>query len=109
MHIMMTDSLADRAFRFNWTAQPSTPPSFAIVGDSSNRTGYAWWNGATELASWELFGSSGSDAVSLVNATRTDFETPIVYDSWDQYSSYKVVALDSQGQVLGTSDDISPL
>ncbi|KAI4525730.1 hypothetical protein K525DRAFT_190844 [Schizophyllum commune Loenen D] len=109
IHFGIGDVEAYRAYRFNWTAQPSTPPSFAIVGDSSNRTGYAWWNGATELASWELFGSSGSDAVSLVNTSRTDFETPIVYDSWDEYSSYKVVALNSQGQVLGTSDDISPL
>ena len=109
MYRAFADLSKDRAYRFNWTAQPSTPPSFAIVGDSSNRTGYAWWNGATELAAWELFGSSGSDAVSLANTSRTDFETPIVYDSWDQYSSYKVLALNSQGQVLGTSDDISPL
>ncbi|KAL1742189.1 ASST-domain-containing protein [Schizophyllum fasciatum] len=109
VHFGVGNVQAYRAYRFNWTGLPSASPSFSVVGDSSNRTGYAWWNGATELASWELFGSSGADAVSLVNTSRTDFETPIAFDSWGNYTSYKVVALDSEGQVLGRSEDVSPV
>ncbi|TRM57804.1 ASST-domain-containing protein [Schizophyllum amplum] len=104
MHFGVGDVEAYRAFRFEWVGLPSTSPSLAIV----NGTAYAWWNGATELASWELRGSSGSgEDVSLVTTPRTDFETAIEFDGWDGYTSYTVVALDGEGQTLGTSEAVT--
>ncbi|TRM57114.1 ASST-domain-containing protein [Schizophyllum amplum] len=99
---------AYRAYRFDWTATPSTPPSLAVTGSDSNRTAYAWWNGATEVATWGLYGSSDSgESVNLANATRIDFETPITFEQLEDYTSYTVAALDASGQVLGTSDAVT--
>ncbi|TRM57119.1 ASST-domain-containing protein [Schizophyllum amplum] len=99
---------AYRTYRFDWTATPSTPPSLAVIGSDSNRTAYAWWNGATEVATWGLYGSSDSgESVNLANATRIDFETPIAFEQLENYTSYTVAALDASGQVLGTSDAVT--
>lgn len=48
----------------------------------SNNTVYVSWNGATEIATWALFGgddSSDFDALSSIsNTTKNGFETVIV-------------------------------
>ncbi|TRM57121.1 ASST-domain-containing protein [Schizophyllum amplum] len=108
MRFGVSNVQAYRTYRFDWTATPSTPPSLSVTGDGSNRTAYAWWNGATEVATWGLYGSSDSgESVNLANATRTDFETPINFEQLEDYASYTVSALDASGQVLGTSDAVA--
>jgi hypothetical protein len=63
---------------------------------------YASWNGATEVASWEVL--NGADATKLSSAgtfPRTDFETAFTIKA--SGSLVAVNALDKNGTVLGTS------
>lgn len=96
-----------RVFLNDWTGRPSTPPSHKVTSPfSGNITVYAWWNGATEVASWELLGSrllTPLKATSLSNASKTDFETTLVY-SGSGYAYYQVAALNANGQVLKYSN-----
>ncbi len=44
-----------RAFRYPWVATPSTPPKVVATADSGKVTARVSWNGATEVARWELW------------------------------------------------------
>lgn len=90
-----------RAFRFPWTGRPATPPDVAMVDGVI----YASWNGATEVAGWELVAGEGPDALEPVaNVPRAGFETAIdmvISGSW-----LAVRALDAAGRLLGQSEAI---
>ena len=63
---------------------------------------YASWNGATEIATWEVLG--GADATKLASLgtfPRTDFETVMAVTP--KGSLVAVNARDASGAVLGTS------
>ncbi|KIY67702.1 hypothetical protein CYLTODRAFT_352646 [Cylindrobasidium torrendii FP15055 ss-10] len=95
------DASSYRVLRGAWEGKPTTSPSIAI----NNTIAYASWNGATEVALWELLGSNaddGSDAVSLINTTRSGFETEVGSVESD-YSYVFVQARDASLEVLGTS------
>ncbi|KAJ3818835.1 ASST-domain-containing protein [Lentinula raphanica] len=102
-----------RTLRFNWTGEPTAPPSMSFVHSSkSNITSiYASWNGDTRTERWELLGAtdpSGSGAVSLYNKTRSGFETTItVNTAAHRYSYFAVRALGSDNVPLGTSEFIN--
>ena len=87
-----------RAFRFPWVGRPTERPSLAA------RAGrvYASWNGATEVASWQLLeGTSASDLRRTQIVPRAGFETPLTLAA--QTRSAAVIALDRSGASLGTS------
>ena len=86
-----------RAFRFPWVAQPTDKPAL-VVRDGA---GYASWNGATEVASWQL--AEGASRMKTV--ARTGFETKL--DLAPQTKSVAVTALDRAGRELGTSPTVS--
>jgi hypothetical protein len=66
---------------------------------------YATWNGATEVASWQLLqGANASDLRSGPLVSRTGFETLLT--PAPQSRSAAVVALDRTGAPLGTSATI---
>jgi hypothetical protein len=86
-----------RAFRFPWVAQPADKPALAV----RNGTAYASWNGATEVASWQLVeGGARTKTVA-----RTGFETRL--DLSPQTKSVTVNALDRAGRTIGTSPTVS--
>ncbi len=91
-----------RAYRFPWVGAPAAAP--AIAQTSGGRNVYASWNGATEVARWEvLAGASAESLTPAGSAARTGFETRIRTDG----GAYVAVrALDAAGQVLGTSKAI---
>lgn len=94
-----------RAYRFAWSATPSTPP--ALVGSASggNMTLYASWNGATAVASWRVLGGASPGALqTLSTVPDTSFETTITVPA-QQYA--EVQALGPSGQVLGTSAPVN--
>ncbi|KAJ9118209.1 hypothetical protein QFC22_004115 [Naganishia vaughanmartiniae] len=97
-----------RAHRSIWNGYPTTLPSFVIQSNGST-TGYASWNGATEMAVWELLGSNDASAVvSLANTSAVGiFETNFTIPSSPSYSYYQVRALDSREFSLGYSNFIS--
>ena len=86
-----------RSFRFPWIARPTDKPALAVRGGAA----YASWNGATEVASWQL--TEGSSRTKTV--TRTGFETKI--DLAPQTKSVAATALDRAGRELGTSPTVS--
>ncbi|KAF9077620.1 ASST-domain-containing protein, partial [Rhodocollybia butyracea] len=107
---------AYRMLRFNWTGEPTAPPDLAVANTVSSSSGssnnmisfYVSWNGDTRTSRWELIGasdSSGSEAQSLYNQTRTGFETTITFNTAiKSHDYYAVRALSGNGTHLGTSN-----
>jgi Arylsulfotransferase (ASST) len=93
-----------RAFRFPWVGRPSLPP--ALVRSPSDGSLHASWNGATEVASWQL--RVGTDAGALqpaLTVPKQGFETRIDAQAGGGYAD--VVALDATGAPLGSSGPVS--
>jgi Arylsulfotransferase (ASST) len=93
-----------RAYRFPWTATPTTKPSVAIVPvDNGNLKVYQSWNGATQVTSWRVLGGSSSSSLGSFSNTRlTGFETQETLHS--EPAMIEVQALGSGGKVVGTAD-----
>jgi len=88
-----------RMERHPWRATPATRPLAAARTDAAGRvTVYASWNGATEVARWEVL--AGGSVVA--GAQRDGFETAI--DAGTAQGTLAVRALDARGRPLGTSD-----
>jgi hypothetical protein len=96
-----------RAFRYEWQGQPDTLPKAVATTKGGSITARVSWNGATNVARWELL--AGADAGTLApigTATRDGFETAVTAKS-----SAALVALrayDAAGKVLGTSAPVKP-
>ncbi len=99
-----------RTFALPWSGRPVSPPAVAVVaarGAGGAADVYASWNGATEVASWQvLAGSSASTLKPAGSAPKTGFETAIpVAVAAGSYVA--VQALSSAGAVLGTSPTVT--
>jgi hypothetical protein len=93
-----------RAFRFPWSARPSSPPAvLASLNTTSEETiVHASWNGATEVAAWRVLAGKRSGPLS-VGATipARGFESSTTLPV--AYTRVQVQALDAAHRVLGTS------
>ncbi|HEV3127621.1 MAG TPA: arylsulfotransferase family protein [Solirubrobacteraceae bacterium] len=95
-------------FSSNWVGLPSGPPAAVAHNKAGKTTVYVSWNGATEVAKWEvLVGPNATSLAQAVTKPRSGFETSITL-SGTAKSVLEVVALDSQGRPLGTSRPFSP-
>ncbi|KAL0577330.1 hypothetical protein V5O48_004654 [Marasmius crinis-equi] len=106
VHFGIGDVQSYRAVRATWVGRPNTKPTLGFSSDISSDF-YASWNGATEVATWELFGSTADQpqkAISLNTSSRTDFETTIFYTGTTNYDFYQVAAKNDKGQHLAYSD-----
>jgi len=75
---LLTKVQSYRAYSLPWSAEPNRPPDVAVVKKKGKRTVYASWNGATDVAQWEILAGSTADSVSAVaHAPRRGFETGI--------------------------------
>jgi len=93
-----------RAFRFPWSGHPSDDPAVAVErGPGDELTVYTSWNGATEVASWQVLAGPSPDRLKSVGdaAPRQGFEAAITVHSAEPYVA--VQAKDPSGRVLGTS------
>ena len=98
-----------RAYRLPWRhARPARRPDVIASTGSSGTDVYVSWNGATDVRSWEvLTGGSRSSLHSVKTVGRSDFETHIeLPNAAPAYVEAR--ALDSQGNVLGTSSAVRP-
>jgi Arylsulfotransferase (ASST) len=95
-----------RTYLAPWSAQPTTPPSVvAQAGAAGALTVAASWNGATEVASWQvLAGASPSALTPVATAPKSGFQTTITAPSAGPYVA--VQALNSAGAVIGTSPTV---
>ncbi len=92
-----------RAFKRAWTGIPSEPPAIAAVPKGSSATLFASWNGATEVASWLVFGGrSHSELGPLGSAPRRGFETAITVPQAPNFLA--VEAVTGTGRVLARSE-----
>ncbi len=92
-----------RAYRYPWTGQPAAPPSVSVITAAGGQvTAYVSWNGATEVARWQLLAGPAPDDLSpLTTVAAAGFETVISATTSLPYLA--VSALDSSGQVLVTT------
>ncbi len=99
----ITKQQSYRAYRFPWTGQPQDEPAVVVERGSEDKvTLYASWNGATEVATWEvLAGPSPGELESLASVPRDGFETAMVVRTSDPYVAVR--AKHSSGRVLGAS------
>ncbi|MBA2714893.1 MAG: arylsulfotransferase family protein [Rubrobacteraceae bacterium] len=97
-----------RAFRFPWRGLPEDSPAVvAESGSSDEVTLYASWNGATEVATWQLLAGRGPDELEPVGSVpRKGFETAVKLQTDKPYVAVR--AKDSSGLVLGTSETVKP-
>ncbi len=95
-----------RVYRQVWSGQPNGAPAVAASTAGTTTTVYASYNGATEVASWQLLtGSSAASLAVVTSAPRAGFETAIAVPA---AAFVEVRALNAAGKTLGTSKAIAP-
>jgi hypothetical protein len=94
------NNLSYRAYRFPWSGTPAMPPSVATSRQGRKMTVYVSWNGATNVASWRVFGGSSATALKPVATVRKGgFETAITTGA---RSYVAVQALGAKSHPLGS-------
>ncbi|HLI32239.1 MAG TPA: arylsulfotransferase family protein [Solirubrobacteraceae bacterium] len=98
-----------RAFREHWEGRPLSRPSLVAVRSGKQATAYVSWNGATDVARWEIFAGSTARALRLAvrerrpaaKAPARGFQTALPIAAGG--SLYEALALGRRGQVIGSS------
>ncbi|KAH8697904.1 ASST-domain-containing protein [Talaromyces proteolyticus] len=106
-----------RVFKGSWVGTPLTKPAARVVG----RSIFVNWNGATEVAQWQLQAQLHSSGIiknndqsgegmreeifhGIARFEKTGFETTIATPLLDQDTKFRLVALDRKGVELGHTD-----
>jgi hypothetical protein len=92
-----------RGYRFPWWGRPTGwPPTIAASTHGRSSTVYASWNGATDVAYWEVLAGRTPNALAPLGKFRdTGFETAMSVSSAGPY--FAVRALDINRRSIGTS------
>ena len=92
-----------RAFRFPWSGHPTDAPTVALERRSEEKVAlYASWNGATEVAAWEVISGPHPNRMEpLGSVPREGFETAMLAQTHGPYVAVR--ARDRSGEILGTS------
>jgi len=91
-----------RTYLSPWSGHPSSPPAITAKRNGSSVTVLTSWNGATEVASWQvLAGASPSSLTALRTVPRSGFQTLATVTTSAAYIETR--ALDSNGNMLGSS------
>ena len=104
-----TESESYRAFRLPWGGQPAEddPAVVAELGAEDEVKIYVSWNGATEVATWQVLAGAGPEELEpLGSAPRQGFETVITVHTTEPYIGLK--AVNGSGRVLGTARTFKP-
>ncbi|MGI8417652.1 MAG: aryl-sulfate sulfotransferase [Nakamurella sp.] len=101
----ITAAQSYRVLKYEWPAAPTTDPDLAVVpAKGGKETVSMSWNGATEVARWQLFAGAGEASLKEVSTIdHSGFETTAGVDLPDNAMVMQVKAVDSSGKVLGTS------
>jgi hypothetical protein len=91
-----------RAYRGAWTGRPATRPSLVVDG----RRAVVSWNGATEVARWQLLAGPRRSAVRAVGGphAKTGFETAFDVPADAAYVAAR--AIGPRGRALGESPPV---
>lgn len=94
-----------RVYREPWQGQPVAAPNLLADTQGTTTTSYASWNGATDVASWRLFGGSSAHTLEVLATVPTGgFETTI---STPPVNVVLAQALNAAGEVIGESKVIT--
>ncbi len=99
-----------RAFRFPWSGQPAEegPAVVAERESDDEATLYISWNGATEVADWEMLAGPGPGQMeSIGSAPKDGFETAVTARTAEPYVGAR--AKNSSGEALATSEAVEVL
>jgi hypothetical protein len=102
-HVLLDGTLGKNVQSFRtyldpWSGQAPGVPSVAVSGSSVAVS----WNGATNVASWQVLGGASATTLAPVaKAAKAGFQTTISVPAGSAYVA--VQALDSSGAVLATS------
>jgi hypothetical protein len=95
-----------RAYRGPWTGLPTDQPLVAIEqGADGARTAWVSWNGATEVAAWQLLTGAADDNLGEAGEAvpRAGFETALeIPDA----NVIEIVALAGSGEALGSTGPV---
>lgn len=93
-------SVSYRAFRFDLQTEPKGVPATEIApGPDGTLTMYVSWNGATQVAKWQLLAGPSAGALRPVKTVpRSGFETAIPLPAAS--GAVSVAALDAKGRKL---------
>ena len=84
---------------------PAIPPAIAYRAAGGKRRVHVSWNGATNVAAWELHAGPAAGALAVVRKVRrTGFETAIAVPPGAR--RVRVIALDAAGKRLRASETI---
>jgi hypothetical protein len=100
---MATGYSSYRGFRLPWTGAPTTSPTLSVVSNSDGTTTvHAIWNGATQVATWNVMGGSSSGSLSSVgSAPWNGLDTAIKITT--SATNLEVVAVNAAGATIGQS------
>jgi hypothetical protein len=116
-HVLLDGTLGKNVQDFRtylssaWSGQPTTPPAIAVQAAAAGANVYASWNGATDVASWQVVqepahpsgaGGSPENLTPLMTVPRRGFQTTIPVSA-SAGTDVAARALSATGQVLGTS------
>ena len=92
-----------RALRYSWRGRPAEKPAVAIKRRRGGAIVYASWNGATEVARWQVLAGTNPNRLRPIRSrARKRFETAIrVRTKKRRY--FAVNAKSRGGRILGTS------
>lgn len=96
-----------RSFRSSWVGRPGDQPSIAGAAGANGETDvFAAWNGATDIAAWQVLGGPSLGALNvLATAPRLSFETSIRVSGRPAFVAAR--ALDASGRELGVSSPVA--
>jgi len=95
-----------RAYRFPWAGRPLSKPAIAASTAGGRTSVYMSWNGATNVASWQVLAGASAGALKPVaTVSNAGFETTA---SVAAAPFVAVQARDFGGAVLATSTAIAP-
>jgi hypothetical protein len=89
-----------RVFRFPWRGRPPWPPTIAVRRSDQSMTLHFSYNGATEIASYQVLAGVGFEADTIIGTVpRTRFEDTFdVTAAAEQYCSFRVMPIDREGR-----------
>ena len=91
-----------RTYRFEWVGEPDTrPTATGQVTSDGDTVVHAIWNGATEVARWDVVDASGSASVGVASAQWNGLDTTI--EVGEPLQHVVVVARNRAGQEIGRS------
>jgi hypothetical protein len=97
-----------RTYLSPWSGHPASPPAVAVQASAGGALAVsASWNGATEVASWQILGGTSPSTLSpLVSTPESGFQTTVTISSHPTYVAAQ--ALNAAGAVIGLSPAVKP-